>query len=268
MGAAGPRLGLLAVLALLAGGLARAGTAATTAAGTLDTFTARVSAAQSRPGTAKAPARLGFGLVLDAAPAHGATYSAPVTDISITLTGVRAHPARFPVCSTATIAALQTDSICPAGALVARGELTAQLWNPAVSTAPARTCTPLIDVWNAGAGHLAYFLRFPVGHVCAGLVDGALPPWTGTLRRSGTALVDDIPLPPAVSTDTGGTGLFAGLVSLRLRFAARTVAGPRGAVAFFGSVSCEGGRRPDSVTVRAADGTRSQVTRLRGFSRC
>ena len=113
----------------------------------------------------------------------------------------------FPTCSTAKIATAKSDTVCPKGALVASGSITAMLGteNDQSSTGRHRSVRPALDVWNAGQGKVVYFFVDQGSHFCAG---GAVPtgfvgPFPARSRR-GKNLVMNIPIPRDVSCPLAG----------------------------------------------------------------
>jgi hypothetical protein len=238
-------------------------------AASLSTDTGVISARQNAPGTVQEPVALGFVEKLSAGPVPTASANAdPLTDIKVTLPRVRFNARGFPVCTIATITAAGTDSGCPPGALLASGPVRSALWSPAEPTQAGTPCGPILDVWNAGSGKVVDFLQIPAGHTCADLQPGSVPPWTGTLRESGTTLVYDTPLPPSVSTDVGGLGLFFSLERETITFRRLSAEVGDRSVPFFASVGCVSGRRPYTVSFTATDGTEKQTTTDSGSGSC
>ena len=250
---------LTALVALLAAGVALAAT---------NTYTATITANQSSAGTAKKPVALGMVQKLGATAPAGQANADPLTDIKITMPKVIANQAGFPVCSASTITTAGNDAGCPAGALVGTGPVTAALWSPSTPAVPGTPCDPVLDIWNAGAGHLTYFFKIPPGHTCAGLQTGAVAPWTGTLKESHGALIDDTPLPPPVSTNAGNLGFYSSLESETLTFKKLTHKVKGKVVPFFASVGCVAGKRPYSVAFTATDGKTSTTSTVTGSSKC
>ncbi len=243
--------------------------AASAFAASLNSYTSSVAARQSGAGTRRQPVALGLVVHLSAHTADAANANAaPLTDLTLILPKVGFNSSAFPVCTVARIIAAQTDAGCPPGARVATGEVTAALWSPSEPTQTGTPCDPTLDVWNAGARRLTYFLEIPAGHGCSGLMTGAIPPWTGTLREVGTTLRIDIPLPASVSTDAGDLGLYAALESETLTFAKLTRTEGTRTTPFLESLGCVAGARPYTIKVSASDDGTPATATLRGSGRC
>jgi hypothetical protein len=245
------------------------GLAASAWAASLNTYTGSVLARQSGAGSVRAPVALGLVVRLSTHSADAADVNAaPLTDLTLTLPEVGFNSIGFPVCPPARIVAAQTDAGCPPGARVGTGKVTAALWSPAAPTQTGTPCPATLDVWNAGARRLTYFLVIPPGHGCAGLMTGAIPPWTGTLREAGTTLSLDVPLPPAFSTDAGGLGLYLALDSATLTFVRLTHTTGSRTTPFLESLGCVAGQRPYTLEVQASQDSSAGAATLRGSGRC
>ncbi len=238
-------------------------------AAALNTYSGTITAKQSGAGTASKPVAFGFVQKLAVKPATAGNANAdPLVDIKLTLPKVKFNATGFPVCTAATIASAQTDAGCPKGALIGTGPVTAALWSPSAATQPGTPCDPVLDVWNAGKGKVTDFFKIPAGHTCAGLATGAVAPWTGTLKESGTTLTYDTPLPPPVSTNAGNLGLYSSLEAETITFSKLTAKVGSKTVPFFESVGCVAGKRPYTVTFTATDGTTKQTSSVPGSGSC
>ncbi len=242
-------------------------------AASLNTYSATITAKQNSAGTPAKPVALGFTQKLSAKFSGGNTapLAAPLTDIKVSLPKVKFNAKGFPVCTAAKIASAGTDAGCPKGALIATGPVTAELYAPKTATTPIGTpvsCDPVLDAWNAGNGKVTDFFKIPAGHQCAGLQTGAVAPWTGSLKESGTTLIYDTPLPPPVSTNAGNLGLFSALESETITFAKLTLTKGAKTTPFFESIGCVAGKRPYTVSFTATDGTTKQTVAVTGKSGC
>ena len=122
--------------------------------------------------------------------------------------GLRSNAKDFPTCSVAKIAAAKDDRGCPKGALVAKGPV------ELASSAPARTGAghaPATPTYTSGtaAGQALVLLHQRRHARVRGLHTGASAPYPGTVRQQGKYLVTNVPLPPDISTNAGGLGLYA-----------------------------------------------------------
>ena len=238
-------------------------------AAALNTYTGTITAKQTGAGTAKKPVALGFVQKLGVKPATAGNANAdPLTDIKLSLPKVGFNDKGFPVCTAATIAKAETDAGCPKGALIATGPVTAALWSPSAPTTVGTPCDPVLDSWNAGNGKVTDFFKIPAGHSCAGLQTGAVAPWTGTIKESGTTLVYDTPLPPPVSTNAGNLGLYSSLEAETITFAKLTLTKGGKTTPYFESLGCVAGKRPYTVSFTATDGTTSSTSVVTGSGKC
>jgi hypothetical protein len=229
-------------------------------AASLNTYTGSAVTAKGA-GTAKKPVALTVTEKLSAKPVSGAN-AFPLTDIKLTLAGAKLTTKGFATCSASTVNSAQTDAGCPKASLVASGDVSAALWSPKGGT--AIPCDPVLDVWNAGGGKLTYFFKIPAGHSCAGLATGAVAAWTGTIKQSGSKVIDDTPLPPPVSTNAGGLGLFSSLEAETLKFTKLT----KGSTAFLAGTGCTKGSRAYSLAFTATNGSSSGTTTVSGSAKC
>ncbi len=251
-------IALVAVGALIATGVAYATT--------LNSYTAAIKVSGSA-GSAKAPAPIGQTVTLTAKPTSGVNAD-PLTDIKTTLAGVKLTTKGFATCSATTINTAKNDAGCPSKALFATGPVTAALWSSKTPTAPGAPCDPVLDIWNAGGGKLTYFFKIPAGHTCAGLETGAVAAWTGSIKQSGSSVIQDTPLPPPVSTDAGGLGLFSALGSETLKYPKMTEKSGGKTVGFLASTSCAGGGHKYSVAFTATNGSASSTSTVKGSAKC
>jgi len=237
--------------------LAALGLAVSAYAATNNTYTASASFSPNKAGTAKSPSPIGFKIALTAS-GTGGNRTAPLTNITNTLYGLTSNGKDFPTCSLSKIANAKNDTSCPKSALVATGGLTAVL-GPASNlstTAPSTPCARNIDVWNAGQGKLVYFFTGPP-NTCGGLGTGAVGPFAATLKVKSGALILDVPIPKSVSFPI--PQLQGSLLTEHLSFKKQTKKVNGTTVAFFASVGCKGGKRPNATSF-VAGGQKATVT--------
>jgi hypothetical protein len=184
--------------------------------------------------------------------------TAPLTDVKTTIYGLKQDGKDFPTCSKAKITAAGNDTVCPKGALVASGAITAIL-GPVASQSTAAPgqlpCDPVLDVWNAGQGQLVYFFVDEGSHTCAGgaITTGTVGAFTGTIKTVGKNLVMNTPIPNYVSFPIAGVE--GSLTSETLNWKNLSKKLKNGSTAHYGvSVACKGGKRPYSETFTAETG--------------
>jgi hypothetical protein len=174
----------------------------------------------------------------------------------------------FPSCSIAKITAAKADTGCPKGALVATGPVTAMLGPPNLAQ-PGTPCDPLLHVWNAGPGKLAFFFLTDATHSCGSLHTGATLPYPGFIKQQGKNLVTDVPLPPDVSTSAGNlNGVYGSLIQEVLTWKNLTKKVNGKTVGIQQSVGCKAGKRPFSVKFTANNNGTIQSSTVTGSSKC
>jgi hypothetical protein len=238
--------------ALVAAGVAYGAT-------TSNTYTAHFNFNEKGAGTAKQPVPVGFSETLTAANSVAGNRAAPLIDIQVTLMDVKANYKYFPTCSAAKILAAKNDSVCPKGAEVATGTVTAELGDNTLA-GQGTPCTPILDVWNGGGGKLNFFFVVAGTHQCGGLQTGSTAPYTGTLVQHGSNLVQNTPLPPDVSTDAGNIGAYGSLTLESLKWAKLTTNVKGKTIPFLESTGCRGGARPVQVAFTATDAAGETLT--------
>jgi hypothetical protein len=212
-----------------------------------NTYGAKLDFSPNKAGSSKAPAALGFTEHYMADGTNG-NRTAPLTDIKTKIYGLTVNQKSFPTCSQAKIAAAHSDTVCPKGAKLATGGVTATLGPTADQSAYAQgqaPCNPVLDAWNGGPGKVVYFFVDPSPTTCAGLTTGAVPPFTGSVKTVGKNLIMDTPIPAYVSFPI--TGVEGSLTGETLHFLKQTSKG-KAAIA---STACNKGKRPYSVTFTA-----------------
>lgn len=250
-----------AVATLAAGAVAYAGT-------TQNTYTAGFAFHENGTGSATKPVAVGFTQTYGAANAAAGMRAAPLTDIKLTIEGLKVDPGPFPTCSIAKILAAKSDAGCPKASIVATGSIVAALGDNTLQ-GPGTPCTPLLHVWNGGHGNLIFFFVVEGTHQCGGLQTGAAAPWIATVRNADGGMVENTPLPPDVSTDAGNIGAYGSLTSETLQWLKLTRKVHGKAIPFMESTGCRGGSRPYSVSFTATDAAGETLTgSASGKSKC
>jgi len=236
-----------------------AGASAAFAAGALNSYTASFSFSPTSAGSAKSPVPVGFVQTLGAASTTPGTRAAPLVDIKTTIYGLTANAQDFPTCSPTKIEAnhLLWNKACPKGSLVASGPVSSILGPPTPLSLAGSPCHPFLSVYNGGKGLLVYFFSVTPqapGHICVGLKTGISSlPYLGHVKQVGKNLVQDVPLPPDVSTNAGNIGAYAALIGETLHWNKLTTKVHGKTVGFQSSVACKGNKRPWSVIYTSVD---------------
>jgi hypothetical protein len=243
------------------------------ATGGLNTYGATLKFSPNAAGSGKAPAALAFTESYTAA-GTGGNRTAPLTAIKTVLYGGVSNAKSFPTCSFAKISAAKSDSVCPKGAEIAKGSITAILGpeaNPSTSASGTVSCDPLLDGWNGGPGKVVFFFvdQAP-GHLCANgaITTGTVGPFVGTVKTVGKNLVMNTPIPAYV--DFPLSGVEGSLTGETLHFLKVTTTVHGKTVAEIASTGCKGGKRPYSVTFSAesAPGAAPQSSTVTGAQKC
>lgn len=187
----------------------------------------------------------------------GGNRTAPLTNIKTVIYGMKSDGKDFPTCSAQKITTAGNDTVCPKGALVASGAITATL-GPASdqsASAPGQLpCNPVLDVWNAGQGKLVFFFVDKGSHTCAGgaITTGTVGPFPATVKTVGKNLVMNTPIPSYVSFPINGVE--GSLTSETLSWKNLSATKNGKTVHYGTSVACKSGKRPYSVTFTAETG--------------
>jgi hypothetical protein len=242
---------LVAVLALVACGAAYA------ASSSFDTVKGTIVAKAN--GSAKHPAGTGVTQTLNiGSNIKGQQYADPAVKIVATIGDTKyENQTQFTKCKAGSY------STCSSKSLVASGTVKSELW----SGATADPCTVPLDVYYQGSGKLTFFLNFESsGAHCIGLTNSTagLPGWTATFKNSGKSSVVTIPIPKHASTDAGGLGLNAAILSQKLSW---KKTGPKGK-SFVFSTGCTKDKRSFSYTVTASNRKKTTSTTYKSTSKC
>ncbi len=237
----------IALIAVAVGMLIAAGAAY--AATQINTYSAKLSFTSKKAGTAKKPAALGYTENLTAMGTNG-NRTAILEDITTKIYGLTADQKDFPKCSLNAIAAAKNDTVCPKGALVGSGYITAEVGSPTNFKAPAAPCDPALDVWNSGPGKLTFFFVDTTAHNCnaLGLKTGDTGPYPATVKKAGKYMVINVPIPSFINRPLGLAGSLK-TEHLVFKHQAKKVKGKR--MQSLASVACQGKKRPYSVTFKA-----------------
>jgi hypothetical protein len=224
--------------------------AASVAYAAINTYTAKLSFTSKKPGTAAKPVPISYTENLTAAGTAG-NRTAVLLDIKTSIYGLKVDGKDFPTCSLNQISNAKNDTVCPKGAEVATGFITASVGSATNFTAAGSACDPLLDVWNSGQGKLTFFFVDTPTHQCLGgaLKTGSTGPYPATYKTVGKNLVVDVPVPSYVSFPLPGV---AGSLETEHLVWKSTTAKVKGkTVSSIASVACSGNKRPTAVTFKA-----------------
>jgi hypothetical protein len=226
------------------------------ATGGINSYTASLKFSPNKKGSSSAPSPMGFTQTYVANGTNG-NRTAPLVDVKTVIYGMVSDGKDFPTCSSAKISAAGNDTVCPKGALVAKGAITAILGpvvDPTANAPNQLPCDPVLDVWNAGQGKLVFFFVDEGSHTCAGgaITTGTVGPFPATVKTVGKNLVMDTPIPPYVSFPIAGVE--GSLTSETLTWKNLSTTKNGKTVHYGESVACKGGKRPYSITFTAESG--------------
>lgn len=241
-----------AALAVLGGG------AVALAAGSFNTYTATQTFSPSAAGTAAKPSPLAL---TEHWKAHGTNGhpAAPLIKIVAKNYGLKVDSKDFKTCTAAKINNAGNgggwNKACPGGengpALIGKGPVEAEFVNPNPPYNVVGQCNPYLYIYNGGNNtQVFFFTEYPYApsqkYNCLGghVTTGAAPAYPGKISYSGKTEVLTIPLPPTVSNNAGGTGLFASLLKLDVTYSKKTAKKNGKTVAYGASIACQNGKRP------------------------
>ena len=150
---------VLIVMAVLAG--------AGAAYAAINTYTASMKFTSKQAGTPAKPVPIGYTETLKVTGTNG-NRAGVQSIISTKIYGLVEDGKDFPTCSLAEIANAKNDTVCPKGAEVATGFITATLGSSTNFQVAGAACDPLLDVWNSGQGKLTFFFVDTPTHQCLG----------------------------------------------------------------------------------------------------
>jgi hypothetical protein len=237
----------------------------------VNTYKATYKFNPSKAGSAKKPQKVSFKQNIQVTPGTSGDRAGVLRKIKVTIYGLKIDGKHFPTCTTSKINAAHNDTGCPKGAAVASGSIKAVLGpatNPAASAAEG-SCNPLLHVWNAGQGKLAFFFvdtAAGTAHSCLGgaITTGKVGPWQGTYKQAGKNLVVTIPIPNTVDYPLQGT--VGSLQSESLNWKGLSAKGHTS----IASVACKGSKRPysTSFTANPISGGAAQTVAVKGSAPC
>ncbi len=216
----------------------------------INTYTAKLAFTSKKPGTAAKPVPIGYTQDIKASGTSG-NRTAVLQDIKTTIYGLKADGKDFPTCSLNQIANAKNDTVCPKGAKVASGYITASVGSATNFTVAGSACDPLLDVWNSGQGKLTFFFVDTPTHQCLGgaLSTGSTGPYPATYKTVGKNLVVDVPVPTYVGFPLPGVA--GSLETEHLVWKPTTTKVKGKTVASIASVACKGNKRPYSMSFKA-----------------
>lgn len=193
--------------------------------------------------------------------------AAPLTDIKVTIYGVKLDVGKLPVCNDGLIEKNKTnpDGGCSPGSLIGNGPVHSILGSGSSPSTPGTSCNPYLHVFNGGPSKQVFFFYTKSATDCGGLTTGSTQPYDGHISYSGGNAVINVPLPPDISTKVAGLPNYYGsLITETLTFAKKV----NGKV-YMAGVGCKAGKRPWSITFTAQNyGGGSDTQTVKGSSAC
>jgi len=240
---------------------------ATAAYAAFNSYTGSNLAITKAAGTKAKPATLGMVETLKASAPAG-DRAAPLTNIKLTIYGVKLDVGKLPVCTDALIEKNKTNSDggCPKGSVIGGGPVHSLL---GPSSSPSQTgataCNPYLNVFSGGPTTQVFYFYTKSATDCGGLTTGATAPYDSHISYSGGNAVVNVPLPSDISTKVANQpGLYGSLITETLTYSKKA----NGKVYMVG-VGCKKGKRPWSITYTATDysgGTETQT--VKGNAAC
>jgi hypothetical protein len=220
----------------------------------------RLSFSPRGAGTAAKPKPINLTQILQANAPSG-DRAAPLTDVKLTIYGVRTNGGKFPTCTDGKIEANKTkfEKACPSKSRIAQGPVHALLGPSNDPSASKGTpCNPYLRVFNGGQGKQVFFFTTTPDapgpqYTCSGLPTGATPPYDGHISQHGKNWVLDVPQPPSTSTNVANIGLYGSLIREVLNPIPESTKVKGKTVAYMESFACKGHKRPYSIQFTAKD---------------
>lgn len=257
----------IALIAVAVGMLVAAGAAY--AASQINTYTGTLKFTSKAAGTAAKPVPVGYTQDISAKGTNG-NRTAVLENITTKIYGLKADGKDFPVCTLNQIATAKNDTVCPKGAEVATGFITASVGAQNNFAQAGSACDPLLDVWNSGQGKLTFFFVDTPTHQCLGgaLKTGSTGPYPATYKTQGKYLVVNVPVPNYISFPA--PGLAGSLETEHLVWAKKTAKVKGKTVAAAASIGCMGAKRPYSTSFKANLPTtgQTQSNTVKGSAAC
>lgn len=246
-----------------------AGAAVAATGSQINTYKSTLKFTSKKSGTAKKPVPIGYTQNIKATGTNG-NRTAVLENITTKIYGLKADGKHFPTCSLNKIAAAHNDTVCPKGAKLASGWITATLGSNSDFTAQGLPCDPALDVWNSGQGKLTFFFVDTPSHQClnGALKTGDVGPYPATYKMKGKYLVVNVPVPNYVSFPAPGEA--GSLETEHLVWAKKTTKVHGKTFAATESVACKGKKRPYTTTFKANLPTtnQTQTTTVKGSAAC
>jgi hypothetical protein len=236
-----------------------------------------VSFSPKGAGSAKSPKSVNMTEHLQVAAPPG-QRAAPLTNIKLTVYGVKTNGGSFPTCTDSKIMSnpAQFEKACPKGSMIAHGPVHALLGPSSSSSSSAGTsCNPYLKVYNGGPKTQVFFFTTttspnPAKYTCANLPTGATAPYDGHISQRGTTWTINVPLPPDVSTKAGNlSGVYGSLITETLFPVPDTKKVHGKTVGYMQSIACKGHKRPFVIqfTARDYNGSSEKQT-IKGNAAC
>jgi hypothetical protein len=196
--------------------------------------------------------------------------AAPLTDIKLTIYGVKLDAGKLPVCSDTKIEQNKTnpDGGCSPNSVIGGGPVHSILGpgsTPASSGPLITACNPFLHVFNGGPKTQVFYFYTKSATDCGGLTTGATAPYDGHIKYVGKNAIIDVPLPPDISTKVANQPNYYGsLITETLTFTKKA-----GGKKYMVGVGCKHGKRPWSIAFTATnyDGS-SDTQTVKGSSKC
>jgi hypothetical protein len=198
------------------------------------------------------------------------TRAAPLTNIKLTIYGVKMDVGKLPVCTDAKIEANNTnpDGGCPKGSVIGGGPVHSLLGpSTTSSSAPPNStaCNPYLHVFNGGPKTQVFYFYTKSATDCGGLTTGQTAPYDGHISYAGGNAVVNVPLPPDISTAVAHhANLYGSLIAETLTFGKKA-----GSKVYMAGVGCKAGKRAWSITYTNQNyGGGSDTQTVKGSSKC
>ncbi|HTX30487.1 MAG TPA: hypothetical protein VMD09_03835 [Solirubrobacteraceae bacterium] len=194
--------------------------------------------------------------------------AAPLTDIKLTIYGVKLDAGKLPVCSDAKIESNKTnpDGGCPKGSVIGGGPVHSELGsgtNP--SSAVGTPCNPYLNVFNAGPKRQVFYFYTKAAGDCGTLTTGATAPYDGHISYAGGNVVVNVPLPPDISNKVANLPNYYGsLITETLTYPKKA-----GGKVYMAGIGCKAGKRAWTITFTNQNyGGGSDTQTVKGASKC
>ena len=118
------------------------------------------------------------------ASAPSGSRAAPLTNIKLTIYGVKLDVGKLPVCSDSQILSNKTRPLggCSKASLIGSGPVHAILGPATDSSSGGTPCNPYLNVFNGGPNKQVFYFYTKSANDCGGLTTGATAPFDGTIE--------------------------------------------------------------------------------------